>query len=133
LAACYQRGEGTGINGDKAAEYFEKAAQQNNLEAQFHLAMGHEKGKESNFSCIDIPKAVYWYQSLYRKLLEAPKNETDKKEKEELKNRVKQRFEKLKQRGHVKDSSIEAWINPGFNAATTASSSNSVNPYQVQV
>ncbi|CAB4380462.1 unnamed protein product [Rhizophagus irregularis] len=74
LAICYENGEGTEKNLEKAFYWYQRAAENDVKEAMFNLAKCYKnaKGTEEN-----LEKAFYWYQKGVESDKVNPKNEIE--------------------------------------------------------
>ena len=61
LAICYENGEETEKSLGKAFYWYQKAAENGFIEAQYDLASLYQEGKEIEKNC---KKALYWYQKI---------------------------------------------------------------------
>ena len=61
LAICYEYGEGTEKNLEKALFWFQKAAENGEEIATNNLAICYENGEETEKN---LEKAFYWYQKV---------------------------------------------------------------------
>ncbi|GBB99377.1 hypothetical protein RclHR1_03500002 [Rhizophagus clarus] len=59
LAICYENGEGTEKNFEKAFYWYQKAAENDVKEAMFNLAINYKNGEGTEKN---LEKAFYWYQ-----------------------------------------------------------------------
>ena len=61
LGKCYYNGEGIEKDLEKALYWYQKAAENEYIKAQYDLALLYQEGKkiEKNFK-----KALYWYQKI---------------------------------------------------------------------